>query len=314
MKYTKAQREKFIQLVRKYANASKLEGAALELSNGIAAMAKTPQGMNELAQLITENLEEEMKGYDLRPLLFDVKPRHENEVVEYKRKGKFRAYQITRGGYVPKSQIFQDVVSSEPVEFAVRPACHLAQLEEGRITSVNELIDGAQEALLTEYATYFYNILETAIGDDVNTDNYAEVTGEVDKATLDKMIHWALGVGNKVSVVGTHQSLAPILDFSGHTDAMKDEIQRTGNLGLYRGANLVKLEQFLDADDLNVIKQDTLFIVVRKAGYVDDFGPMRSREVVDPEHDEFSIIMRKKWGLTVLYPEKVGMIKIIPAG
>lgn len=311
MAYTKAQREKFIQLVRKYANATRLDGAALELSNKIAQMAKTPQGMNELAQLITENLEAEMQGYDLRPLLFDVKTRQENEVVEYRRKGKFRAYQITRGGYVPKSQIFQNVVTAEPAEFAVRPACHLDQLESGRISSVNELIDGAQQALLTEYATYFYSILEEAVGNDTNANNYAEVTGEVDKATLDKMIHWAAGLGGGVSVVGTHQSLAPVLDFQGHTDAMRDEIQRTGDLGLYRGAQLVKLEQFLDADDLPVIKQDTIFVVTRKVGHVDDFGAMRSREVIDADHDEFSIIMRKKWGLTVLYPEKVGMIKII---
>lgn len=311
MAYTQAQREKFIKLVRKYANATKLDGAALELSNKIANMAKTPQGMNELAQLITENLEEEMKAYDLRPLLFDVKPRKENEIVEYKRKGKFRAYRITRGGYVPKSQIFQNTVQAMPEEFAVRPSCHLAQLEEGRITSVNDMITGAQEALLTEYARYFYAILEAAVGNDKTKDNYAEVTGEVDKATLDKKIHWASGLGNGVSVVGTHQSLAPILDFQGHTDAMKDEIQRTGDLGTYRGANLVKLEQFLDADDLEVIKQDRIFIVTRKVGHVDDFGAMRSREVIDGEHDEFSIIMRKKWGLTVLYPEKVGMIKIL---
>lgn len=310
MAYTKAQREKFIQLVRKYANASRLEGAALELSNKIAAMAKTPQGMNELAQLITENLEAEMNGYDLRPLLFDVKPRQENETVEYKRKGKFRAYQITRGGYVPKSQIFQNVITAEPAEFAVRPACHLAQLEEGRISSVNELIEGAQEALLTEYATYFYNILEAAVGNDIGADNYEEVAGEVTKTVLDQMIHWAAGLGNQVTVVGTHQSLAPILDFAGHTPAMLEEIQRTGNLGLYRGAQLVKLEQFLDADDLPVIKQDRIFVITRKVGKIDDFGPMRSREVLDPEHDEFSIIMRKKWGLTVLYPEKVGMIKL----
>lgn len=312
MRFTKAQREKFIQLVRKYANASRLEGAALELSNRIAKMAKTPQGMNELAQLITENLEEEMRAYDLRPLLFETKTRQENETVEYKRKGKFRAYQITRGGYVPKSQIFQDVVTASPDEFAVRPSCHLDQLEQGRISSVNELIDGAMQALLTEYARYFYAILEEAVGNDVNADNYAEVTGEVDKVTLDKMIHWAAGNGGGgVSVVGTHQSLAPVLDFAGHTDNMKDEIQRTGDLGLYRGAQLVKLEQFLDADDLDVIKQDTLFVITRKIGFVDDFGAMRTREVIDPEHDEFSIIMRKKWGLTILYPEKVGMIKIV---
>lgn len=311
MAFTKAQREKFIQLVRKYANATRLDGAAKELSDRIAKMAKTPQGMNELAQLITENLEAEMDAYDLRPLLFDTRSRQENEVVEYKRKGKFRAYQVTRGGYVPKSQIFQDVIQAEAAEFAVRPACHLDQLEQGRISSVNELIDGAMHALLTEYARYFYMILEEAVGNDINANNYAEVTGEVDKATLDKMIHWAAGLGNGVSVVGTHQSLAPVLDFQGMTENMKEEIQRTGDLGLYRGAQLVKLEQFLDADDIDVIKQDTLFVITRRVGHVDDFGPMRSREMVDGEHDEFSIIMRKKWGLTVLYPEKVGMIKII---
>lgn len=311
MAFTKAQREKFIKLVRKYANASLLDENAKKLSETIAKMASTPQGMNELAQLITENLEEEMRAYDLRPLLFETRQREENEEVEYRRKGKFRAYQITRGGYVPKSQIFQDVVKAEPAEFAVRPSTHLYQLETGRISSVNEMIDGAMHALLTEYARYFYAVLEEAVGNDVNQNNYAEVTGEVDKTTLDKMIHWAAGLGGQVNIVGTHQSLAPILDFAGHTEKMKDEIQRTGDLGLYRGAQLVKLEQFLDADDLDVIKQDTIFVLTRKVGYVDDFGALRKREIVDGEHDEFSIIFRKKMGLTVLYPEKIGMIKIV---
>jgi hypothetical protein len=311
MAFTKAQREKFIQLVRKYANASANDPIAKELSDRIAKMASTPQGMNELAQLITENLEEEMKAYDLRPLLFTTRQRAENEVVEYRRAGKFRAYQITKGGYVPKSQIFQNTVKAEATEFAVRPSTHLRQLEVGRIGNVNEMIEGAMQALLTEYAKYFYFILEEAVGNDVGADNYAEVTGEVDKTTLDKMIHWAAGLGGNVKVVGTHQSLAPILDFAGHTDGMKDEIQRTGNLGLYRGAQLVKLEQFLDTDDVNVIKQDTIFVLTDKVGYVDDFGPLRKREITDGEHDEFSIIFRKEMGLTVLYPEKVGMIKIV---
>lgn len=311
MAFTKAQREKFIQLVRKYANASLQDENVKKLSATIAKMASTPQGMNELAALITENLEEEMKAYDLRPLLFETRQREVNETVEYRRKGKFRAYQITKGGYVPKSQIFQNVITASPAEFAVRPATHLRQLEVGRISSVNDMIDGAQHALLTEYCRYFYKILETAVGNDITHDNYAEVTGEIDKTTLDKMIHWAAGLGGQVSVVGTHQSLAPILDFTGYSDAMKQQIERTGDIGQYRGAQLVKLEQFLDADDLDVIKQDTLFVLTRKVGYVDDFGPLRSREIVDGEHDEFSIIMRKEMGLTVLYPEKVGMIKIV---
>lgn len=311
MAYTKAQREKFIQLVRKYANASLNDENAQKLSATIAKMAATPQGMNELASLITENLEEEMRAYDLRPLLFDTRQRAVNEDVEYRRKGKFRAYQITKGSYVPKSQIFQEVVKATPAEFAVRPACHLRQIEVGRISSVNDLIDGAMHALLTEYARYFYSILSQAVGNDINADNYQEITGEVSKTELDKMIHWAAGLGGQVSVVGTHQSLAPILDFAGHSQNTLDQIQRTGDLGLYRGAQLVKLEQFLDADDKDVIKQDTIFVLTRKVGYVDDFGPLRSREIVDGEHDEFSIVMRKEMGLTVLYPDKVGMIKLV---
>jgi hypothetical protein len=310
MAFTTAQREKFFELVNKYANASRYDEKAKDLSNRIANMAKTPDGLNELAQLITENLEEEMKAYDLRPLIFETKQRELNETVEYKRKGKFRAYQITRGGYVPKSQIFQDVVTASAEEFAVRPSCHLDQLETGRISSVEDLRTGARDALLTEYARYFYATLETGIGNNVSADNYAEVTGEVDKATLDKMIHWAAGKGGGVSVVGTHQSLAPILDFVG-SEQNKAKIENTGDLGMYRGANLVKLEEFLDADDLDVIKHDTLFVVTRKAGFVDDFGQGRTREVVDAEHDEFSIIIRKHMGLTLLYPERVGMIKLV---
>jgi hypothetical protein len=310
-KYTTAQRKKFFELVKEYSTASMNDEKAKDLSDRIKQLSKTPQGLNELAQLITEQIEDDMRAYDLRPMLFgQVKNRDLNEKVEYKRKGKFRAYRITRGGYVPKSQIFEHVVMVQPEEFAVRPACHIDQLETGKISSVQELRDGAMHAMLTEYARYFYAMMEEVIGDDTNEDNYAEVSNAVDKTTLDAMIHWAAGNGRGVTVVGTHQSLAPILDFAGYSDATKRDIERTGNMGVYRGANLVKLEDFLDADGNEVIQQDKIFIITQSIGHVDDFGEMRVREVLDPEHDEFSIIMRKQWGFTVLYPEKVGMIKI----
>ena len=315
MGYTMAQRKKFFELVKKYSTATRYNEEAIELSKAIKQMSKSNQGLAELAQLITEQIEEEMEAYDIRPLLFgEVKPRELNEKVEYKRKGKFRAYRITRGGYVPKSEIFHNTVTAVPEEFAVRPACHLDQLETGRISSVQELRQGAIDAVLTEYANYFYEVLDTVAADrgtpaDASDDGYAEVNSAVDKATLDAMLYWASEKGTPV-IVGTHQSLAPIMDFEGHTDGMKEEIQRTGSLGMYRGARIVKLEQFTDADENPVIKSDRIFVFTESVGHVDDFGEMRVREIVDGEHDEFSIIMRKQMGITVMKPDRVGIIKI----
>jgi len=308
MAYTTAQRKKFFELVKKYATATSYNEEAKDISKRIRAMAKTPQGLNELAQLITEDLQEEMMAYDIRPMFFGpVMPRDLNETVEYKRKGKFRAYQIAPGGYVPKSRIFQDVVTVQPVTFAVRPACDLIQLEAGKISSVQELRDGARDALLTEYNRYVFSALEAAVP---NSDpNTATVTGEVDKATLDAMITFVSKWG-PVSVIGTHSALAPILDFSGYSDATLNQIERTGNLGVYRGAQLVKLEEFTDADDANVISDDRIFVVSQKAGHIDDFGELRNREIIDAEHDEYSVKIQTMWGLTILYAERMGIIKI----
>lgn len=150
-KYTVAQREKFFEQVKKYSQASKLDEAGKKLQEGIKKMAATTAGREELANLITENLEAEMTSYDLRSLLFETKQRELLERVEYKRKGKFRAFRITRGGYVPKVQTFQDVVMAQPEEFAVRASCHLDQIRTGRISSVDELRTGMAEALITEY-------------------------------------------------------------------------------------------------------------------------------------------------------------------
>ena len=311
MGYTVAQRKKFFELVRKYENASVYNEEAQKLSQAIQEMAKSNVGLAELAQLITEDIEEEMQAYDIRPLFFGpVKSRQLNEQVEYKKKGKFRAYQITKGGYVPKSQIFQDVVTAVPAEFAVRPATNIYALETGRISSVGELRQGAMDALMTEYANYVYETLDTIVGNDVQEDSYAEDTGAVAKATLDAMIYWASEKGTPV-IVGTHQSLGPILDFEGFSERTKEEIERTGSLGSYRGARIAKLEQFVDADDMPVIANDRIFVMSEKAGHIDDFGAMRVREVVDAEHDEFSIIMRKEFGLTVVDPGRIGMIKIV---
>ena len=308
MAYTVAERKKFFEQVKEYATASTYDEKAQALSKVIQNLSMTTAGKEELAQLITENLEAEMKAYDIRPLLFDTKPRAWNEKVEYKRKGKFRAFHITRGGYVPKSQIFQDVVMAMPEEFAVRPACHEDQLKTGRIGSVEELRSGAIEALVTLYCKYFYKTLETVVNVTDLPNNVFKVSGALDKATLDKALAAAAKHGT-VSIVGTYQSLLPITDFQGYTDTQKDEIMRTGKLGVYRGANIVRLDEFYDEDGQDVIKQDTIFIIVRKAGHVDDFGETSNKAITDDEHDEFSIKIKKWWGFTILYPEYVFMIK-----
>lgn len=308
MAFTYAQRKKFFELVKKYENASLMNEEARDLQNRIKAMAKSNVGLAELAQLITEDLEEEMRAYDIRPLFFGpVKNRDLNEKVEYKRKGKFRAYQISHGGYVPKSRIFQNTVTVEPDLFAVRPACDLLQLETGKIGSVQELRDGARDALLTEYNRQVYAVLDAAIPS--GAPNTYTINTAVDKATIDAAILHVSQYG-PVSVIGTHASLSPILDFTGLTDATKEQIERTGSLGSYRGANLVKLEEFVDADDVKVIRDDRIFVVAQKAGHIDDFGELRNREIVDAEHDEFSIKIQTMWGLTVLHADKMAKIVI----
>src|SRR5699024_12726324 len=108
----------------------------------------------------------------------------------------------------------------------------------------------------------------------------------------------------------TYQSLAQILEFDVHIETMKEEIQRTGSLDMYRGARIVKLEQFTDTDNIPVISKDKFFVMSEKVGHIDDFGKLRYREVVDGDHDELSIVIRREMGLTILYPERFGMIQI----
>lgn len=309
-KYTVAERQKFFKQVADLKDTPFNSEKAKVLSGVIAELASTEAGREELAQLITENLQEDMKPYDIRPLLFDTKTRQELEYVEYKRKGKFRAFRITRGGYVPKSQIFQDVVMAQPDEFAVRPSCHLDQIKTGRITSVAELREGAMDALITDYARYFYETMNAAFLNAEFSNNFATCTGgKLDKTMLDKILAKAMKYG-QVSIVGTYNGLSGIMDFAGYTDTQKDEIMRTGKIGVYRGANIVRLDEFLDADGQDVIKDDMVFVVVRKAGHVDDFGELQNDEITDKEHNEFSIIIRKKWGFTLLYPEYLFALKI----
>src|SRR5690625_3106890 len=206
MAYTTAQRKKFFELVDKYANASIYNDEAKDLSRRIAQMAKSPQGLNELAQLVTEDLEEEMKAYDIRPLLFGpVKQREINDRVEYRRKGRVRAYRIDRGGYVPTSHILQDTVTGMPQPFAVGPFCQLDQLASGRISAVQDLRNRARDALLTEYSNYHYETFDEIGKKEKTPDTYAEVTAAVDKQTLHAMLYTVSERGTPI-IVGTHQS------------------------------------------------------------------------------------------------------------
>lgn len=313
MAYTVAQRKAFFELAEQYKNTSigNYNEEAQDLSNRIAEMAKSPEGLRELANLIVEDLAEEMKVYDIRGLFFgDVKKRGLNEKVVYKQKGKFRAYQITHGGYVPKSRIFHENVTVQPDIFAVRPACDLLQLEVGNIHTVAELREGAREALLNLYNRHVFGAIRGATNEEgVNMIKCTNANAEITKTALNEAIRLAAKHGTP-TVVGSYAALAPIADFEGYSEATKREIEQTGKLGKYRGANIVVLEEMKNEDGENVIVDNEIYVIVEKAGHIDDFGELRNREIIDVEHDEFSIKIQQMWGLTIMDAKKMVRIEI----
>lgn len=313
MAYTVAQRQKFFELAKKYENTSigNYNEEAQDLSARIAEMAKTPEGLHELANLIVEDLAEELPVYDIRNLFFGgVKKRGLNEKVVYKKRGKFRAYQITHGGYVPKSRIFHDNVTVQPDIFAVRPACDLLQLEVGNIHTVAELREGAREALLNLYNRHIFGAIREATSQaGVNYVKCVNANLEITKQSLNEALRMVAKHGTP-TILGTYGALAPIADFEGYSEDTKREIEMTGKLGKYRGANIVVLDEMENEDGIQVMNDNEIFIVVEKAGHIDDFGELRNREILDVEHDEFSIKIQQMWGMTIMDDEKMVRIEI----
>lgn len=115
-----------------------------------------------------------------------------------------------------------------------------------------------------------------------------------------------------VSIVGratmTNQIINELADLNGFTPTTNEQILRTGLLGVYRGANVVRLKNFRDANGVSYVPANEMYVVGADAAKVGFWGGLRAQEWSEQGGFYWHYMGRRTAGFGLRKPEYVRRI------
>lgn len=255
----------------------------------------------EISAFMTRVLTEELYNTpdELLDLIFDQDTIGANDDFELitEPKNTLVAYDAAQGGNVPKSYLDISAMTPKWKTKQIESEISFADLERNGWKTV---------ARFTEYATQaFKNAMFRDIFSDLDSvivsgaPNYITVSGDtMTQAAADALAlyvnDWAEGEGTIVGYTKYIQQISKLQGFD--SEAMKDEIHRTGRLGMYDGVALTPISSVRkQGDGTGLFIDKRVFGVAGKIGRLTMRGEMK---VYETENNNKEKIELKACGFT----------------
>jgi len=113
-----------------------------------------------------------------------------------------------------------------------------------------------------------------------------------------------------LTIVGRAAAVNQILDFDGYAPEAQEEIRKTGRLGTYRGANIVKLTNWTDEDGASFVPDDEIFVFGGFAGLFASYGGSKVKTWTEDKVDFTHFRSRRDIGGGIWHPEALRRIKV----
>ncbi len=242
----------------------------------IAELAKDPNPHNryQIAQLIGFAVNE-----IVRPKTNWLDQVADTKRVGYGEKAQFkvriegvRAYIGAKGGTPARSKVANKTITLDTVAVSARPAVNLVEMQNGQ-ADMAALINDAAYQMELAYYQYIQSVMNAALGSAPFVSPYYGTGSGLVKNTIDPMIrHWVrMSGGAAPALLGDIDMTSQLAELTGFTasttskqysDAVMDEFNATGMIGVYNGAKVVNLvNPLIDGTDTPVFDTNKLFIL-----------------------------------------------------
>lgn len=226
-----------------------------------------------------------------------------------------KVFFTARGGYIEESQPRRSryKVPRDTMGF------HVSEFEDkvraGFSDSVDSVASQGRTALNTEANRRLFTVLNAAIS--VGAGNETAAGGALTKAMVDDAL---ISVRDAirpdpqgpvpVTIIGRAASVDLLTELtSNHTwgaganfglnESAAEEARRNGYIGTYKGANVVVLINYTDADGTSYVEDDSLWVLGGNAGVFVNYGGVRAKSWVENTSDYYHIRARQDIGVLV---------------
>lgn len=216
---------------------------------------------------------------------------------------------VSMGGQIDQSSITEDIWEM-PKDYV---GFHVSELEEkmesGFSRASAQIISLAIEQIDAAINARLLRLYMAAIPD-ITSPYYITAAG-LSLASLNTAIAEVQDESRSdiVSIIGratmTGQIIDELADLNGFTPETNEDMLRNGRLGVYRGANIIRLKNFRNANGVSLFPANELYVVGIDAAKVGFWGGLRAQEWSEQGGFYWHYMGRRTAGFAVRKPEHV---------
>lgn len=274
---------------------------------------ENPLWHREQAAILAERLDYGFQFDHLFPTYFEVRNVGESDQVEIRERRGLKVFWTSRGGYIDESQLQDErfTVGRDTIGFHVSE--HEDKLRANYAETIEELASLAQMRLEAEVNRRMFNLLQAAIPS--SSPYYVNAATGMTKQDLDTALREVSdavrpvnGVMPPITIAGRAAMIDKLSELVTDAAALFDpegtaEIRRLGRLGVYRGANVVRIRNYTDENDQPYIAENELFVFGGTVGLFAKYGGMKIKTWDENTVDYRHIRGRMDVGGLVYHPE-----------
>lgn len=214
-----------------------------------------------------------------------------DRVILKERRG-LKVYYTARGGHVDETNLRTETweLPRDTLGFHIRESED--KLRANFADEISAVANLGKDRLNAEVNRRIFNTLQAAVPN--GSAQYVSGAG-MDKSALDDMIREVKdsikpnGMGPvPVTIAGRASMVDQISDYTGYADEALEEIRLRGRLGVYKGCNIVQIQNFTDEDGMSYIPNNELWVFGGNVGKFALYGDLRvktwNEHTVDYQH------------------------------
>lgn len=272
----------------------------------------------EVAAIVAERLDYGFAFDNLFGTYFETRTVGEFEKIEIRERRGLKVFWTARGGYIEESQLKterfelpRDTIGFHVSEFADKLRANFAE-------TIEELVGLAENKLDAEINRRMFQMLQAAIPS--SSPYYVNATTGLTKAALDQAIRDVRdsirpdgAAVPPVTIIGRASMVDAISDVVTDAAALYDpeataEVRRRGRLGVYRGANVVQLQNYTDDNGASYIPANELWVFGGTVGLFAFYGGMQTKSWEENTVDYRHYRGRRDVGGLIYHPEQARRI------
>lgn len=276
-----------------------------------------PTWHREQAALITERLDFGFQNENIISSYFPVQNVGAFEKVVIEETRGMKVFWTARNGQIDESQL-----RTEQWELPRETlGWHVSEFEDNwqadYASTVEKLIGYARQRETAEVNRRIFSVLQTAIPSSSPYYEDASVSG-LTELVLNPLISEVADVAppsngsfaGPLAIVGRASAIDQISDFTSFSNEAKEEIRRQGRLGVYRGANIVRLTNWTDDLGLPYIPENEVYVLGGDLGRFVSYGGAKTRSWSVDETEHYHFKSRRDVGLAIYRPQFARRVKV----